>query len=81
MNSLNDDILAPVRQKLLDENQNLLVNLPQDLEAKFVKLGGRSESAALTSGAATRLQFVPAVPSAIVTGILEYLGGPRASGK
>ena len=81
MTFLKDDILAPVRQKLLEENQQLLVNLPQDLEAKFVKPGGRAESAGLTGAAAAILQFVAAVPAAIVAGILEYLGGPRVGGK
>jgi hypothetical protein len=80
MTSLKDDILAPVRQKLVDENQQLLVKLPSDLEAKFVKSGGRTGSAVLTGAAGTKLQFVAAVPAAIAAGILEYLGGPRAGG-
>ena len=71
-----DDILAPVRQKLLEENPHLLVNLPQDLDAKFVKSSGRAES---TAGA--KLQFAPAVPAAIVAGIREYLSGPSADRK
>ncbi len=77
MISLKDDILAPVRQKLLAENQQMLVSLPSDLEAKFVKSGGRAGSAALTGAAAAKLQFVAAVPAAIAAGILEYLGGPQ----
>jgi len=81
MNSLKDDILAPVRQKLLDENQHLLVKPPQDLEANFVKSGGSAEKAALTGAAGTKFQFVAAVPAAIVAGIVEYLGDPRAGGK
>ena len=78
MISTKDDILAPVRQKLLDENQHLLVKPPQDLEANFVKPGGRAERAVVTGAAGTRLQFVAAVPAAIVAGIIEYLGGPKA---
>ena len=78
MISPKDDILAPVRQKLLDENQHLLVKPPQDLEANFVKLGGRTERAALTGAAGTKLQFATAVPAAIVAGIIEYLSGSRA---
>ncbi len=81
MISMKDDILAPVRQKMLDENQHLLVNPPQDLEANSVRLGGRVERAALTGTAGTKLQFVAAVPAAIVAGIREYLGGPRAGEK
>ena len=81
MISLKDDILAPVRQKLLDENQRLLVQLPQELEANFVKSGGKPESAALTGDAATKLQFAPAVPAFVVAGILEYLGGPKGQRK
>ena len=78
MTFLKDDILASVRQKLLEDNQQMLVNLPQDLEANFVKSSGR---AAPSGAAAAKLQFVAAVPAAIVAGILEYLGGPRASGR
>ncbi len=81
MISSKDDILALVRQKLLDENQHLLVNPPPDLETTFVKSGSRAETAALTGVAGTKLQFVVAVPAAIVAGIIGYLGGPRASEK
>lgn len=80
MNSQKNDILAPVRQKLLDENQQLLVKPPQDLEANFVKLGGQAEKARL-AGAGAKLLFVAAVPTAVVAGILEYLGGTRVGGK
>ena len=79
MTSLKDDILAPVRQKLLAENQQMLVNLPQDLEAKFVRSSSQAARAALTGAAGAKLQFVAAVPAAIAAGILEYLGGPRAN--
>ena len=78
MTSLKDDILAPVRDKLLRENQHLLVNLPQDLEARLFRMGGRAESAA---AAGAKLHFTPAVPAAIVAGIVRYLGGPRADEK
>ena len=81
MTSQKDDILAPVRQKLLDENQHLLVKPPQDLETNFAKPGSRAERAALTGAAGTKLQFVAAVPAAIVAGIIRYLSGPGASGK
>ena len=74
MTSLKDDILAPVRQKLLDENQHLLVKPPQDLEANFAKPAGRAGRAGVTD-ARTKLQFVAAVPAAIVAGIVEYLSG------
>ena len=78
---MKDDILAPVRQKLLDENQHLLVKPPQDLETNFVKQGGQAGRAALRDDAGTKLQFVAAVPAAIAAGIIEYLSGPRASEK
>ena len=78
---MKDDILAPMRQKLLDENQHLLVKLPQDLDTSFVKLGSRVGRGVLTGTGGTRLQFVAAVPAAIVAGIIEYLGGPRAGEK
>ena len=72
MTFLKDNILTPVREKLLEENQHLLVSLPQDLEAKFVKSSGRAESAA-----GAKLQFAPAVPAAVVAGIAGYLSGPK----
>lgn len=81
MISMKDDILAPVRQKLLDENQQMLAKSPQDLEANFVKLGRRVEKADLTDSAGAKLRFVAAVPVAIAAGIIEYLAGPRAGGK
>ena len=46
----NDDILKPVREKLLAEGQNLLVKVPQDLEGGFKKQGSL---AGAISGAAT----------------------------
>ena len=76
-----DDILAPVRQKILEENQDLLVKLPQDLEANVVKLGSRAGTAALTGAAGAKLQFDAAVPAAVAAGIGEYLAGPRAGRK
>ena len=78
MTSMKDDILVPVRQKLLDENQHLLTKPPQDLEANFVKPSRQAEKARLAGAAATKLQFVAAVPAAIVAGIIEYLSGPKA---
>lgn len=77
MSSLKDDILAPVRQKLLDEGQHLLVRPPQDVGANFVKQGGRAEASASVSTAARKLEFVAAVPAAIVAGIIGYFGGPK----
>lgn len=80
MSSLKDDILAPVRQKLMEENQHLLVNLPQNLEACSFKSHSRAEKAASTGAAGTKLQFIAAVPAAIAAGIAAYLSGPRAGG-
>ena len=81
MTSMKDDILAPVRQKLLDENQHLLVKPPQDLETNSVKPSGQAKKAVLTGAAETKLQFVAAVPATMVAGIIEYLGCPRAGEK
>ena len=50
MTSKNDDILKPVREKLLVEGQHLLARVPQDLEGGFNKQGGL---AGAISGAAT----------------------------
>ena len=75
---MKDDILAPVRQKLLDENQHLLVKPPQDLETNFVKQGGQAGRAILRDAAGIKLRFVAAVPAAIAAGIIDYLGVPRA---
>lgn len=72
-----DDFLALVRQKLIDEGQHLLVRPPQDVEANFVKQGGRAEMAASVGTAAKKLGFVAAVPVAMIVGIVGYLGGPK----
>ena len=76
-----DDIFAPVRQKLLEEDQDLLVKLPQDLEANFVKPGGRAGTGALTGAAGAKLQFDAAVPATVAAGIREYLAGLRTGRK
>lgn len=79
MSSLKDDILAPVRQKLLDEGQQLLVKTPQDVEANLIKQGGNAGMGASADTAATKLGLVAAVPAAIIAGIIGYLGGPKGT--
>lgn len=74
MTLLKDDILALVRQKLLEESQHLLAQPPPDLEANFVKSSGGSEKAASLGAAGTKLLFDAAVPAAVVAGIRQYLG-------
>jgi len=81
MSSTKGDLLAPVRQKLLEENQHLLVNLPQNLEATVVNPDGRVKADVLTGAARTKLQFVAAVPAAVAAGIIGYLGGPKSNEK
>jgi len=76
MSSLKDDILEPVRRKLLDEGQQLLVKTPQDVGANFVKQGVGAGAGASADTAATKLWLVAAVPAAIIAGIIGYLGGP-----
>jgi len=92
----SDDILAPVRQKLLDEDQNKLAKVPQDLRADFGKQGGwaglvsgASAGAALGAYATTAiagtaipdLGLVAAVPLAVIVGIMGYFGGAKAGSK
>ena len=70
-----------MRQKLLDENQHLLVKPPQDLETNFARPGVRTGRAVLSGVDRTKLRYVASVPAAIVAGIIEYLSGPRAGEK
>lgn len=86
-----DDLLAPVRQKLLDEGQHQLVKVPQDLEASFTKQGGWAGAVSgATAGAALgayasvampELGLVAAVPLAVIIGIAGYFGGAKAGSK
>lgn len=91
MTSLKDDVLASVRQKLLDEDQAQLAKVPQDLKADFGKQGGwagavsgASAGAALGAFAGTAMPeigFVAAVPIAVVVGIIGYFSGAKVGSK
>jgi len=91
MNLHKDDILAPVRQKLLDEGQDQLAKVPQDLKGDFEKQGGwagavsgASAGAALGAYAGLsmpELGLVTAVPITIVLGIIGYFGGAKAGSR
>ena len=49
----NNDIFAPVRQKLLDEDQNKFLKVPKDLDTNFEKHGGWTGAVSgATAGAA-----------------------------
>ncbi len=75
MTSPKDDLFAPVRQKLLDENRTLLVALPQELEAGFAKPGRRA------ARVAAGWKFASAVPPALAVGMTEYIAGVKGGGK
>ena len=86
-----DDILAPVRQKLLEEGQHQLAKAPEDLEANFEKQGGWAGAiSGATAGATLGAHFgvatlgpgfVTAVPLAVIVGIIGYFGGAKAGSK
>ena len=65
MTSRNHDILASVRQKLLEEGQPRLVRAPQDLQGNFPKHGGTAQQG---------MGFSTAVPLAVIGGIIGYFG-------
>lgn len=69
MTPRDKDILASVRQKLQEEHQRELVRLPKDLEADMGQSG---------AGGSSGWGFVPAVPPAIVAGIMRYFGSSKA---
>ncbi len=91
MTSDKHDILAPVRQKMLDEGQHHLVQVSQDLEATFEKQGGWAGAiSGATAGAAMGAHFgivtlgpgfAMAVPLAVIAGIIGYFGGAKAGSK
>ena len=70
MTSRSYDILAPVRQKLLEEGQPKLLRAPQELQGNFKKHGGTAQP---------RAGFVAAVPLAVIGGIIGYFGAPKPS--
>ena len=86
-----NDILASVREKLLNEGQNQLPKVPQDLKSDFKKPGGWAGAmSGATAGAALgalagismpELGLVAAVPLAVILGIIGYFGGVKAGSK
>lgn len=86
-----NDILAPVREKLLNEGQNQLPKVPQDLKSDFRKPGGWAGAmSGAVAGVALgslagitmpELGLVAAVPVAVVLGIIGYFGGAKAGSK
>ena len=69
MTSRSYDILALVRQKLLEEGQPKFLKAPQDLQGNFKKRGGT---------ALPKTGFVAAVPLTVIGGIIGYFGGATA---
>ena len=82
-----NDILAPVREKLLNEGQNQLPKVPQDLKSDYKKPGGWAGAISGAVAGATlgsfvgiampELGLVAAVPMAVVLGIIGYFGGSK----
>ena len=87
----NNDIFAPVRQKLLEEDQNKFLKVPKDLDTNFEKHGGWTGAVSgATAGAALGAHvtvmtmgtgLVATVPLAVIGGIIGYFGGAKAGSK
>ena len=87
----NDDILAPVRQKLLDEDGAELINIPTELNATFEKHGGWAGAISGATVGATHgvhigiatggTAFAATVPLAVIGGVIGYFGGAKAGSK
>lgn len=87
----NDDVLAPVRQKLLDESQQELLKVPQDLNTNFEKQGGWAGAfSGATAGAALGAHvsiitmgtgLVATVPLALIGGVIGYFSGGKAGSR
>ena len=87
----DDDILAPVRQKLLDEHRADLVNIPAELNETFEKHGGWAGAISGATFGATQgahigiatggIGFAATVPLAIIGGVVGYFGGAKAGSK
>ena len=65
MTSRNQDILAPIRQKLIEESQAKLLKAPQDLQGNFQKHGSTAQQGTV---------FSASVPLAVISGIIGYFG-------
>ena len=87
----DDDILAPVRQKLLDEHRAELGKIPTELNATFEKHGGWGGAISGATIGATHgvhigiatggTAFAATVPLAIIGGVIGYFGGAKAGSK
>lgn len=87
----NDDILAPVRQKLLDEDRSQLISIPTELNATFEKHGGWAGAVSGATVGATHgvhigiatggTAFAATIPLAIIGGVIGYFGGAKAGSK
>ncbi|MGI4791053.1 MAG: hypothetical protein ACRYFS_19680 [Janthinobacterium lividum] len=87
----NDDILAPVRQKLLGESQQELLRVPKDLNTNFEKQGGWAGAfSGATAGAVMGAHvsiitlgtgLVATVPLALIGGVIGYFGGAKVGSK
>ena len=85
------DDLAIVRQKLLDESQQELLEVPKDLNTNFEKQGGwagafSGATAGATLGAHVSIitmgtGLVATVPLAIIGGVIGYFSGAKAGSK
>lgn len=86
-----DDVLAPVRQKMLGESQQELLRVPTDLDTNFERQGGWAGAlSGATAGAALGAHvsiltmgtgLVATVPLALIGGVIGYFGGARAGSK
>ncbi len=91
MRRTNNDIFAPVRQKLLDEGQQEFLRVPKDLNTNFEKHGGWAGAVSgATAGAVVGAHvtiatlgtgIIATVPLALVGGVIGYFGGAKAGSK
>ena len=87
----NDDVLAPVRQKMLEESQHELLRVPTNLDTNFEKQGGWAGAfSGATAGAALGTHvsiltmgtgIIATVPLALIGGVIGYFGGAKAGSK
>lgn len=87
----NDDVLAPVRQKLLDESQQELLKVPKELNTNFERQGGWTGALSGAAGGAALgahvsimtfgTGIVATVPLALIGGVIGYFSGAKAGSK
>ena len=85
------DVLAPVRQKLLDESRQELLRVPKDLSTNFERQGGWAGAfSGATAGAALGAHvsiftlgtgLAATVPLALIGGVIGYFGGAKAGSR